>query len=123
MALRFLLDENLRGPLWSALVRHNALQRGLHIDVLRVGDIIDLPLATEDKEILKWCQREERILLSMDYNTMPEHLAKHITEGNESPGVMMLRPGRSLEEIVQWLEIVAYVGNPLDYKDQLVFVP
>ena len=37
MALGFALDENLRGLLWRAVVRHN--QHGVYpIDVVRVGD-------------------------------------------------------------------------------------
>ena len=97
MALRFLLDENLRGPLWSALIRHNALQRGLPIDVFRVGDVPGLPLSAPDDEILQWCQQEQRILISVDYDTMPNHLVNHISTVSDSLGVMLLRPGRSLE--------------------------
>ncbi len=63
MALRFVLDENQRGLLWRAVVRHN--QRGLHVlDVVRVGDPSDLPLGSIDAEILLWCEREDRILVS-----------------------------------------------------------
>jgi hypothetical protein len=29
MALRYLLDENLRGPVWAALKRANALRKDL----------------------------------------------------------------------------------------------
>lgn len=123
MALRFLLDENLRGPLWSALVRHNALQRGMPIDVLRVGDVNGLPLSTPDETILHWCQQEQRILISVDYDTMLNHLAKHIAAGNDSPGVLLLRPGRSLEEIVRWIEMIAHAGQADDYLNRVIHVP
>lgn len=37
MPLRFVLDENQRGPLWRAVIRHN--QAGSYpLDVVRVGD-------------------------------------------------------------------------------------
>ena len=49
--LRFLLDEHLRGPLWSAIQRNNALG-GLPIDAMRVGDPADLALGIDDLSIL-----------------------------------------------------------------------
>jgi hypothetical protein len=47
MALRYVLDENLRGRLWSAFQRHNAAGVD-RVDVTRVGDPLDLPLGTAD---------------------------------------------------------------------------
>jgi hypothetical protein len=35
----------------------------LPLDVVRVGDFDDLPLASDDQSILPWAQREERILI------------------------------------------------------------
>jgi hypothetical protein len=43
MALRFVPDGNLRGPLWRAIQRHN-LGGTDPIDAIRVGDAADLPL-------------------------------------------------------------------------------
>ena len=60
MPLRFLLDENQRGLLWRAIVRHN--QSGLYpLDVERVGGPPDLPLGSSDAEILLWAEREDLI--------------------------------------------------------------
>ena len=47
MAIRFVLDEHLRGPLWRAVQRHNARAED-PIDVVRVGDLPDLPLGSDD---------------------------------------------------------------------------
>jgi hypothetical protein len=77
MALRFLLDEHLRGPLWHAIQRHNV--RGqLPLDVVRVGDPSDLPLGSGDPEILSWAERETRILVTEDRQTMASHLDDHL---------------------------------------------
>jgi len=70
--LRFLLDEHLRGPLWLAILRHNA-QGGLPIDGARGGDASDLPLGSDDATIFLWAEREGRILLTEDVHTMPGH--------------------------------------------------
>src|SRR5229473_2577031 len=95
--LRFLLDEHLRGPLWLAIVRHNA-QGGLPIDAVRVGDPPDLPLGSADPAILLWAEREGCILITEDVHTMPGYLSNH-------------------------LELVAHGGEPADYQDTITYVP
>jgi hypothetical protein len=120
--LRYLLDEHLRGPLWDAIVRHNALG-GLTIDATRVGDAPDLPLGSDDPTILRWAERENRILLTEDVNTMPGHLARHLQSGGHSPGVFIISAGFSIKEIVNSLELVAHAGDARDYKDTIVYVP
>jgi uncharacterized protein (DUF433 family) len=43
MALGYLLDENLRGPLWAALHRANA-RRSVPLEIACVGEQSELPL-------------------------------------------------------------------------------
>jgi len=77
MPLRFVLDEIQRGLLWRAVIRHN--QAGVcPLDVVRVGDLPDLPLGSADPDILLWCEREDRILVSFDKATLAGHLANHL---------------------------------------------
>jgi hypothetical protein len=45
MSLRYDFDEHLRGELWEAVEFHNGQSANL-IDVARVGDPPDLPLAS-----------------------------------------------------------------------------
>ena len=49
MPIQFLIDENLRGVLSKAIERHN-LSSGYPLDVVRVGDVHELPLGTKDPE-------------------------------------------------------------------------
>lgn len=120
--LRFLLDEHLRGPLWRAIVRHNA-RGGLLIDAVCVGDSPDLPLGSPDKAILLWSEREDRILVTEDVHTMAFYLAEHRQAGHHSPGVFMVGAGSSIKELVGHLELVAHAGNSSDYADTIVYVP
>jgi hypothetical protein len=122
MPLRFLLDENLRGPLWDALLRHNS--RGLDIvDATRVGDPPDLPLGVDDPDILAWAKREERILVCLDKKTMATHLADHLASGRHSPGIFTLRPGFSFPEIVDFLVLAAHASDPTEWEDLNQFIP
>jgi predicted nuclease of predicted toxin-antitoxin system len=120
--LRFLLDEHLRGPLWSAIQRHN-LQGGLPIDAVRVGDPPDLPLSSDDMQILEWAEREDRIVITEDKHTMPAHLTARLRVGHQSPGILMIRGGCSLSQLVRILELVAHAGQPADYKNGVTYVP
>ena len=72
MSLAFLLDEHLRGPLWRAIEAHNR-RTTPPLDAVRVGDPDDLPLGLPDPQIVQWAERENRILVTHDRSTMPEH--------------------------------------------------
>jgi hypothetical protein len=122
MPLRFLLDENQRGLLWRAAHRHNL--HGAHVlDLARVGDPPDLPIGSNDPEILQWAERESRILVTFDKATMAGHLAAHLQSGRHCPGVFMLRRGFSLAQIVSHLALVAYASEPWEWQDRIEFIP
>jgi len=122
MALRYLLDEHLRGPLWRAIDWHN--RRGVYpFDVVRVGDPADLPLGSLDPDILLWAEREDRIVVTHDPDTMPSHLADHLATGHHSPGVFMLRPHSTLPQIVSFLVDAAYASEPAEWQDRVEFIP
>ncbi len=122
MPLRYLLDENLRGPLWRAILRHNA--QGLQpLDVRRVGDLPELPLASEDDQILLWASREERILLSHDAKTLAVHLAKHLDLGLPSPGIFLLRRRCALGQVVAFLIEAAYSSDPKEWQNRIEYIP
>jgi len=122
MPLRFLLDENLRGALWTAIEQHN--QAGINsLDIVRVGDLPDLPLGITDPDILRWAQRESRLLVTLDKTTMPGFLNQHLQSGQHSPGVLILRPGCLLPEVIDFLVVAAYASDPLDWLDQVQYFP
>ncbi len=122
MALRFVLDENQRGLLWRAIVRHNQL--GVcPVDVVRVGDPPDLPLGASDPEVLLWCEREDRILVSFDKSTLAGHLTAHLNAGRHSPGIFMLRRGSRLSQFVDHLALVAHASEAWEWADRIEFIP
>jgi hypothetical protein len=70
---------------------------------MRVGDPADLPLGSGDPALLLWAEREQRILVKHDPDTMPRHLADHLAAGRHSSGVFMIRPHRTLPQILSFL--------------------
>lgn len=123
MPLRFVLDEHLRGGgLWRIIRQHNA--QGIdRLDVVRVGDPPDLPCGTLDPNLLIWAEREGRIVLSLDYGSLPGHLVHHLQQGRSSPGILFVRPPASLSAVLTDLVITAHAGNAADFQDALRFIP
>src|SRR5438128_11779940 len=122
MPLRFLLDEQLRGPLWQAIVQHNAGGADV-VDAVRVGDPPDLPLGSSDADILLWAEREGRILITRDVSTMLTHLVNHRQLGHRSPGIFAIRHNSSLSQVVFSLALYGHAGDPADVEDRIVFIP
>jgi Domain of unknown function (DUF5615) len=120
--LRYLLDEQLRRVLWSAVQKHNHL--GLQpLDVTRVGDPADLPLGSQDPDILRWAEREDRILVSLDKKTIPGHFAAHLATGHHSPGVFLIRPAESVRAVLSYLVLAAYASDPSEHQDVCKYIP
>src|SRR5438876_8684909 len=107
MPLSFVLDEQLRGPLWNAILRHNA--RGSYpLDVVRVGDEPLLPLSALDPEVLLWAEQHGRILITEDKRTMPGHLTAHLAAGRHSPGILLVSLGCTVPRALSFLVAAAY---------------
>ncbi len=123
MALRFLFDEHLRGGgLWQAIGQHN--NRGIDtVDVVRVGDPVNLPLGVGDLNILRWAEREGRIFVSLDRRTLPGHLVIHLAAGHHSPGIFIVRPAGTIRELIDSLVLAAHAGDPADYRDCIDYIP
>jgi hypothetical protein len=122
MPLSFLLDENIRGPLWSAIRQHNR-QGAYIVDVVRVGDAPDLPLGSADSDVLLWAEREARILITFDETTMATHLADHLLVGHHSPGVLVIRPNVPIPQIVFVLALIGHAGKVVDFKKRIEYIP
>ena len=120
MPLKYLLDEHLRGLLWRHVQRHNLLSE-YALDVIQLGDSADLPLGSEDPQILLWAERENRIVVSRDERTMPKYLREHIAGGHHSPGIFLARPA-PLSTIVEFLMCAAYASEPAEWVDRVAFI-
>jgi Domain of unknown function (DUF5615) len=122
MAIRYLLDENSRGVLWHAIVRHNATS-SQPMDVVCVGDVDDLPLASTDPDVLRWAEREGRVLITLDYHTMPAYLTDLLHVGGHLPGMFLIRRGSRIRDLVTWLVLAAQSDDEDQWRDQVVYIP
>ena len=122
MELAFVLDEHLRGPLWQAILRHN-LRHHLPLDVMRVGDMAELPLSSDDSTVLRWAEDNSRLLVTEDRHTMATHLNRHLAAGRHSPGILIARSGVRTHQLLECLILIAYAGESREFADVITYLP
>jgi predicted nuclease of predicted toxin-antitoxin system len=88
-----------------------------------VSVICPICLGSTDPDILAWAERENRGLVTRDWNTMPGYLQLHLAAGHHSPGVLILRSGHSLPQMVFALALVAHASDPDELRDHYRFIP
>ena len=122
MALRYLIDENLRGPLWTALLRANA-NRSQTLELACVGDDPDLPLSLSDRELLLWAEAHGFVVVSSDLRTMPVHLGAHLDGGHHSEGVFLIDLPCSIPRIIEALLYYADEPETSLWRDRISYIP
>lgn len=98
MKLRLLVDENLSQRLKFALQR-----RYPEIDVLRVGDEGAPAFGTLDPDVLRYLEANQRVLLTDDRESMPNHLAEHAAQGGHHWGIFEVRQATAIGPLVELL--------------------
>lgn len=93
------------------------------VQVVRVGDVDGPPLGTSDPELLIWAEENEFVLVSNDKQTPPGHLQLHLEAGRHSPGILFIRPGTGLAEVIAALDLISGAGDPEEYRDCYHFIP
>ena len=122
VTVRLLLDEQLRGLPWRALL-HRRETTHPDLIVTRVGDPPDLPLGTADPGILDWAERNGHVLVSADFRTMPGHFAGRLASGRHSAGLIMVPADGDLPAAIDYLLLVAELTDPHEWVDRIEFAP
>ncbi len=118
MKIRFLLDENLSPRLKVALLRLNPT-----IDVLRIGEPGSPPLSTLDPEILHYLDTSQRLLVTNNRNSMPNHLAAHWAAGGHIWGLFWVRPKTPIGKLAQELFLIWEASEAEEWIDKLDWIP
>lgn len=116
----FLVDENLSRAIVDAVRRYNGA-----VDILHVGDIGAPPIGTLDPEILDYCSRSRRILVTENRKSMPDHVAALFQSGGHHAGILKVRRGRKHDVggIVGVLTLIWEVEEAEDYLDREDWIP
>lgn len=118
MKVRFLIDEDLSPEYVQALRRHDS-----DIDVLRVGMPGAPHFGTLDPDILLYCERGQRVLVTENRSTMPGHERDHFSAGRHHWGLFKLRPGYGIGVYLAELELVWEASEAEEWRDLSRWIP
>jgi predicted nuclease of predicted toxin-antitoxin system len=123
--LKFLIDENLRNrAIWQAIVDwQTKFGQSYPLDVIRVGQSPGPPTETSDENLLEFCAAQNRILVSLDKDTLADELAKRLEVGNECPGIILLHGALSAGEIAEMLALASHACEPAELANRLSWLP
>ena len=114
----FLLDENMPRALAAALRR-----REPSLDVRRIGQPAMPSTGTKDPELLRYCEQSERLLVSRDRASMPQHVADHIAGGGHTNGLLLVTNCCTLANLTEDLLLVWSATSPLEWLDAIAYLP
>lgn len=118
MKIRYLLDENLSPRLKPSVLRLNP-----NIDILRIGEPLTPNLGTLDPEVLKYLELSQRLLITNNRSSMPEHLDNHWAERRQIWGLLWVRPGTPLGTLAQELCMIWETSEAEEWINVLDWIP
>ena len=93
---KFLVDENIEQYVLDGL-----RMRVPTVDAVSVGEV-GLQ-ATDDRTILQWAAKEERVVVSHDVNTMKPYAEDRVAAGLPMPGLLLALPNIPIRRIIETL--------------------
>lgn len=115
---RFLLDEHV-----PHAVRDQLLRLDSSMDILVIGGPLAPTKGTLDEEILSWIEATGYILVSSNRRTIPAHARNHFEEERHIPGIILLRRGIGLGEIIEQLHLLWAASDADEFRDRILYLP
>jgi hypothetical protein len=115
MKIRFQADNDLDQRIIDAVMRlamecdfKTAPEAGFHT-------------GTPDPEVLRIAAEDDRVLVSHDLKTLPQHFGEFIAR-NLSPGVIIIRQEVAIRDAALWLKFFHDAGTPEDFINTIRIV-
>ena len=106
------------------------LDHGIVLAVRRRERTVDFASAADsgigglsDPEVLEMAAREDRILITHDRRTMPDHFRHRLEAGRQSPGVFIVSQFEPIGSVVEVLMLVWSMSEPIEWHDQIRHLP
>jgi hypothetical protein len=114
--LRLLADENFNGDIVRGL-----LLRQPDLDLLRVQDV---GLAgADDPEVLTWCAKNDRILLTHDRATMPDFAFQRLSAGESMAGLFILDGRFPVGDAIKEILLIAACSEQAEWDGLAIYLP
>jgi hypothetical protein len=115
MKIQFLADENLRRAIVLGLRRREPTVN--FKQAYEVG-----ATGRDDASVLRIAAEQNRILVSHDVRTMPQHF-RELVARQTSPGVILIPQKLSLNTAIEQLLLIWVASGAEDWIDQIRFLP
>lgn len=114
--VQFLTDENFE----FVIVQGLRLRRP-RIDILTAAQagILGFP----DTAVLTYAAKYDRILITHDKRTMPNHFAAFLAEGNDSPGIMLISRKLPIGQAIEELLLVWEASSREEWRNLITRLP
>ena len=76
-----------------------------------------------DSEVLEMAAAQERILITHDRQTMPEHFRERLAQGKSSPGVLIVSQFEPLGPVVETIVLIWAASNSEESRNQIRYLP
>lgn len=116
MKIKFQADNDLNEDILRAAKR---LQPGM--DFQRAPEL-NLHTGIPDPEVLRLCAEENRILVTHDRHTMPDHFIEFIQQ-QDSPGVFIVSRKLSIGKAAEWLAPYWGASETEEHQNQIIDIP
>lgn len=116
--LCFLLDEHV-----SHAIQDQLLRLSTNIDILIVGQPSAPAKGTSDPDLLQWIEQAGYILVTNNRRTMPDHLQAHFEAGRHIAGILLLRRGAPLGQVIENLLLLWEITEADEFQDRVLFIP
>mgnify|MGYP001158010842 CR=1 FL=1 len=110
---RFLTDEDFNLDVVAGLRR---VQPQMDILTIQAARMLHSP----DLRVLAYAKEQDRILLSHDMQTMPDHFATYLMNvpaGEHSPGIILLPQNTSIGTAIRWLLEIWEASQHDEWRD------
>jgi predicted nuclease of predicted toxin-antitoxin system len=114
--LRLLADENFNGDILRGLLLIQP-----DVDIIRAQDV---QLAGEDdRGILAWAARNDRIVLTHDRSTMPDFAYERLDRGEEMVGIFVLNGRFPVKQAIQQLLLMVQCSEHSEWNGRVIYLP
>jgi hypothetical protein len=114
--IRFLADADLNHAIVKGCRRHEPA-----IDFLSANEakLEGVP----DADVLAIAAEQDRILVTHDRQTMPQHFGSFLMSGRSSPGVFLVSQQVPIGEVIDSLTLIWAASDIAEWKNRIVNIP
>ena len=115
MPPKFLADEDFNAKIVAGLLRREPT---IDFQTAKLAGILGLP----DHEVLKIAEREGRVLVSHDRETMPGHFRRFTAESS-SAGVLIVSQSLPIRDAIEEILLVWAATEPSEWRNRIAYLP